>query len=131
MPEKRGKRRQRERDRERRQQRRAEHERHEHEREEASPATSDPPPARSAAVRPPAEESLPSKRVRYAAFVLAIITLFVGILTFATAFSAGTQDVDIVLRAVGGATLIVTAIGIGIIALFAQRVQAWFRARQR
>lgn len=129
MPEKRGRRRQRERERERRQQRRAEHEHDERDDGEERVVTT--PPPRPAAGRRPVEDSLPSKRVRYAGLVLAIITIFVGILTFADAFSAGREDVDIVLRVVGGATLIVTAIGIGIIALFPAQAQAWFRRRQR
>jgi hypothetical protein len=78
---------------------------------------------------PPTTEPLPSLRVRYAGFALALLTMFVGILTVADAFAAGRSGADFVLRLVAGIALIALALIIAALAVVPDRVRALFARR--
>ncbi len=89
-----------------------------------APPTPSPPP-NGARPRPPASEDLPKLRVRFAGFVLALLTLFIGILTAAQGIIGG-GSTGAILTFVTGAALVVLAIVIGALTLVPERVRALF-----
>ena len=87
-----------------------------------------PPPPRSpgsSAAPRPASEDLPKLRVRFAGFVLALLTLFVGILTAAQGIIGGGSAASLLTFA-AGAGLVALAIVIGALTLVPERVRALF-----
>ena len=89
----------------------------------------DPGEARAANTSPAADQAtlptsseLPKLRVRMAGFVLAVVTLFVGILTAAQGVSGGMSANSAILIATGG-LLIALAIVIGALTLVPDRVR--------
>lgn len=75
----------------------------------------------------PPESTIPALRVRYAAFIVAVLTLMIGALTAAQGITGdhGTPD-ELALIATGVA-LIVLALIIGALALVPGRIAAWLR----
>ena len=91
-------------------------------RTDASPAA-----ARNGDTPHPISGELPSLRVRYAGFVLGLLTLFIGIVTFADAFTGGRGGVDFVMRLAAGAALILLALIIAALTLVPERIRAFLR----
>ncbi len=71
--------------------------------------------------------AVPPLRIRYAGFVLALLTMFIGIVTAADAFTAGRGGVNFIFRIVAGVALIVLALVIAALAVIPDRVGAFLR----
>ena len=89
-------------------------------------------PARYAdAPRPPPDEDdrppLPSLRIRYAGFALALITVMIAAFTIADAVSGDLSGIELVIRVATGIALGVLAFVIAALALVPERVRAWLR----
>jgi hypothetical protein len=80
-------------------------------------------PQRDPSASRPAFEERPKLRVRMAGFVLALLTLYFGILTAADGIDGGTSAGSF-LKIAAGAALVVLALVIGALALFPDRVRA-------
>lgn len=93
----------------------------------AAPGSEHTPAAARDAAAPPsaADPSLPAMRVRYAGLVLALLTMFIGILTAAQAFQ-GQSGPNFVMLLVAGVLLVALALFIAVLALAPQRVRALF-----
>jgi len=83
--------------------------------------------ARERAAPDAADASLPSLRLRYAAFVLAVVTLFLGIVTAVSAITGDAGGVDALARVGTGAALLVLALVIGALSLAPGRIRDWLR----
>ena len=75
----------------------------------------------------PIGSSIPALRVRYFAFIVAVLTLFLGILTLAQGVLGDYATADAALRIGAGIILIAVALVIGVLALFPARIAARLR----
>ena len=77
------------------------------------------PPPRSATSRPAAPADLPKLRVRMAGFVLAVITMFFGVLNVKSGLDEGSIPI-----LVTGALLVALSLVLGVLSLVPERVRA-------
>lgn len=84
-------------------------------------------PAPPARAQTSAEDSIPALRARYAGFIVAMLTLMIGILTLAQGVVGDYGVADAALRIGAGAVLIVIALVVGALALVPGRIAAWLR----
>lgn len=73
------------------------------------------------------DASIPALRVRYFAFIVAVLTLMLGVLTLAQGITGTYGTADAALRIGAGVLLLVVAMVIGVLALVPARVAAWLR----
>ena len=90
---------------------------------------SEPRLATASPARPPTETeaSIPALRARYAGFIVAMLTLMIGILTLAQGVVGDYGVADAALRIGAGAVLNVIALVVGALALVPGRIAAWLR----
>ncbi len=74
-----------------------------------------------------ADASIPALRVRYFAFIVAVLTLMLGVLTLAQGITGTDRTADAALRIGAGVLLIVVAVVIAVLSLAPARVAAWLR----
>ncbi|MDP9235839.1 MAG: hypothetical protein M3P30_00320 [Chloroflexota bacterium] len=73
------------------------------------------------------DSTIPALRARYAGFIVALLTLTIGILTIAQGLAGDYGVSDAALRMGAGIALIVVALIIGVLVLVPQRIAAWLR----
>lgn len=73
------------------------------------------------------DNSIPALRARYAGFIVAVLTLTIGILTLAQGLVGDYGVADASLRIGAGIALILVALVIGVLALIPGRIAAWLR----
>jgi hypothetical protein len=71
--------------------------------------------------------SIPALRARYAGFLVAVLTLTIGVLTLEEGLIGDYSAADAALRIGAGIALIVVALVIGVLALVPARVAGWLR----
>ena len=89
-------------------------------------------PARERITSPavtPAESSIPALRVRYAAFIVATLTLMIGVLTTVQGLTGDHATLDRTALVATGIALVLLALVIGALALVPERIAAWLRRK--
>ena len=89
----------------------------------ASERATEPP----ATVRETNENTIPALRARYLGFIVAVLTLTIGVLTLAQGLVGDYGAADAALRVGAGGALIIVALVIGVLALIPGRIAAWLR----
>jgi hypothetical protein len=74
-----------------------------------------------------AQPAVPSNTARATGFAIAVITVFLAILTVADAFAADRAAVDATVRAIVGAFLVLLGIVVGVLSLFPAQVRRMVR----
>jgi hypothetical protein len=74
-----------------------------------------------------AQPAVPSNTARATGFAIAVITVFLAILTVADAFAADRAAVDATVRAIVGVFLVLLGIVVGVLSLFPAQVRRMIR----
>jgi hypothetical protein len=73
------------------------------------------------------DSSIPALRARYAGFIVAVLTMTIGILTLSQGLVGNYATSDAALRIGAGIVLILVALVIGLLTLVPGRIAAWLR----